>query len=119
MNRKPLIAVALAAAVASPLLAHAARDDYRGPVIIYERDSGPRERIIERDGVLYEVRPATPADGWVYDRSTGRYYLYDVPNGRDAYPSSRDPAYDPAFPQQGQRVERGLFNRRGPNDFGG
>ena len=30
----------------------------------------------------------------------------------------RTPYYDPRLPQNGQVIDRGLFNRTGPNDFG-
>ena len=28
------------------------------------------------------------------------------------------PVYDPRFPQTGPWIDHGLFNRKGPNDFG-
>ena len=57
------------------------------------------------------VAPEPPRDVVVYQPYV---YSYDP---RYAY--GRDMRlYDPHHPSEGQLVGRGLFNRRGPNDFG-
>lgn len=60
-----------------------------------ERDTAPAYVIVEREP-LYTLETR---DGYVVERGA-------------------DPLYHPWHPQQGQRIERGLFNRKGPNDFG-
>jgi hypothetical protein len=86
----------------------------------YPDRSGVEVRTLS-DGRVVERYYAPPA---FIERDGRRYYYgepgYDVRPYYDRRYENRTqwPTYDPLFPQQGQRVERGLFNRRGPNDFG-
>ena len=125
MIRKPLTALALAAATVAPMaaLADGGDDPSLNPTSPYVR-----ERITANGQVYYEPMQApSPRDAWRYDPPTNKYYYEPLQPRRYDYYQDRDrsyyynynaPSYDPWFPQQGQRVERGLFNRRGPNDFG-
>ena len=75
-------------------------------------DTGPRagDRVyfVEREpAVIVEREPA-----YLVSRDPAYVYYYDD-IARDGV------TYDPHHPQQGLRIERGLFNRKGPNDFGG
>ena len=58
------------------------------------------------------VPPVREGMAPVPEASERRDYWVEAPAPRTA------PHYDPRHPQTGQLIERGLFNRTGPNDFG-
>lgn len=71
-----------------------------------------------------DATPA-PAESITYEERinapTTREELVLIPEPRESVievPVQRAPPYDPRHPQKGQLLERGLFNRTGPNDFG-
>ena len=67
-----------------------------------------------------EASPMRPESTVAEDeRAAARSARGDVPYERLAEaPVQRTPPYDARHPQTGQLIERGLFNRAGPNDFG-
>ena len=117
MKRPRIAALALALAAASTGAVAAAGDTWYGtnrhsdvvietPVEVTRADTYP---AIE-DRVIYEERIASPA---YVERE---YVILDGPEY--VVVPREDPLFDPLHPQMGQRVGQGLFNRKGPNDFG-
>ena len=117
MKRPRIATLAIALAAASTGAVAAAGDTWYGtnrhnevvietPVEVTRVHTDP---ALE-DRVVYEERIASP----VYVER--EYVVLDEP----AYVviSREDPLFDPLHPQMGQRVGQGLFNRKGPNDFG-
>ena len=109
---------ALAAALAIPTAALAASGDswsgsnrYREHAPIEVTALQPGDRV-----VVYETSTSTP----VYVERTYTYepgYVYYEPREVLVYRADSDWVKD-LNPQTGQRIGEGLFNRRGPNDFG-
>ena len=74
------------------------------------------ENPAPREVIVYDARYAAPAPAVV-----ARDYSYLGPRETivvQAEPSYSYPMYDPRFPQMGHLIDHGLFNRKGPNDFG-
>ena len=74
------------------------------PIVIYTDSVAPRERIVVESEPIYSYN----------------YYSPDEILRRPGYPDlSGYPDRTAALnPQTGQLIDYGLFNRRGPNDFG-
>lgn len=116
--KRTVFALTLAAALGSGAALAFDGDDTFDPTYPIDQRSGVEVRTLDDGRVVERYWNAPPA----YVERNGRYYYYGEP-GYDVRPYRYDrryddPAYRPLFPQQGQRVERGLFNRSGPNDFG-
>ena len=77
------------------------------------------ENAAPREVIVYDARYAAPA---VVARDYSyRDYPYAGPRETivvQAAPGYSYPMYDPRHPQMGHLIDQGLFNRRGPNDFG-
>jgi hypothetical protein len=75
------------------------------------------------------ARPPLEAAPWPSESTTSLDARIEAPAAREYYapevrempvepPAPSDPNYDRRHPQTGQLIERGLFNKAGPNDFG-
>ncbi|HET7730579.1 MAG TPA: hypothetical protein VFK48_11150 [Usitatibacter sp.] len=120
MNRPKIAALALALAAASTGAAAAAGDRWYGssrdivitaPVEVTRVYDEPV--ILENGRVIYQERIAAP----VMERPVivERDYVVYEPAYRVV---PREAYFDPLHPQSGHGIGTGLFNRKGPNDFG-
>lgn len=122
MNRPRIATLGIALALASTAAWSAAGDAWYGThrdferrvpveviaapadVVVYEERLAPRHVIVPRHVVVERE--------YVY----GPRYVY-APREIVVLRDDRD-AVAALNPETGHRIERGLFNRRGPNDFG-
>lgn len=120
MNRPEFAVLALALAAASTGAAAAAGDRWYGAnrdIVVatpVEATRVYREPVIlDSDRVIYQERIAAP----VIERPVivERDYVVYEPAYRVI---PREAYFDPLHPQSGHGIGTGLFNRKGPNDFG-
>lgn len=114
MQRPRIAAFGITLAISSTALWAAPGDAYLGT---YEDEDKVRRPSME-------AAPLRPESNIQYDERTtlappAREELSPAPYDRAIeVPAQRTPHYDPRHPHTGQLIERGLFNRTGPNDFG-
>lgn len=114
------LALALAATEASAQVVY--RDvQAREPLVRIERVP-PREGVVHSD--IYDVYtpPYTPGLSDRYVRRSETVVVNgDLVVMTDGSPAPRYPSstlWDPVHPHWGHQIDYGLFNRRGPQDFG-
>jgi hypothetical protein len=118
MKRPRIAVLAIALAAASTGVMAAAGDRWYGtnrnaeivvttPVEISRVHTEPV--ILDEPRVVYAERVAAPV---IVERE------YVVSEPRYVVIADPDLGYDPLNPETGPTIDRGLFNRSGPNDFG-
>ena len=116
---KPIPLAALAATLALPAAAFAASGDswsgtnrYREQAPIEVTPLQPGDRVVVHDTSI--STPVFVERSYTYE--PGYVYYYEP---REVYVARADQDWVKELnPQTGQRIGQGLFNRRGPNDFG-
>ena len=121
MQRINIAAFGTTLALASTALWATSFDATRGTYDDGRTAEPPRVEVapIQRAPTVYERQPAPEAREEL--ATDMRTELAPEPETRElvaAAPTTRLPHYDPRHPHTGQLIDRGLFNRTGPNDFG-